>query len=197
MENEIYKTPEADLESPTIEDANEQFYVVSPQKFLVLFFLTVGMYRLYWFYKHWAQHKKYIDSDVWPVARTIFSIFFTHSLFDLIDFRLKDKNISYHWSPTILATCYVILLVVETVVERLSTKGIGSPATDVASVLLLPVLVWPLYKAQMAANAACGDPQGTRNSQFTLYNWLWIALGVLFWGFVALGMYAVLTGIAE
>ena len=192
MEHEIYKTPEADLESTLIDETDDHFYVVSPQKFLVLFFLTVGVYRVFWFYKHWAQHKKHIDPDIWPVPRAIFSIFFTHSLFDLINFRLKDKNIPFNWAPNFLATCYGILLLVETVVERLSAKDIGSPMTDVASILLLPVLAWPLYRAQLAANAACSDPQGTGNSQFTLINWLWIVVGVLFWGFIALGIYSIL-----
>ncbi|HSX84085.1 MAG TPA: hypothetical protein VLE50_01705 [Cellvibrio sp.] len=196
MENEIYKTPEADLEATLIDETDDHFYVVSPQKFLVLFFMTVGVYRIYWFYRHWAQHKKHIDSSIWPIPRAIFSIFFTHSLFDLIDFRLKDKNIPFNWTPGLLATCYVILLLVETVVERLSSKDIGSPMTDIASILLLPVLVWPLYRAQLAANAACSDPQGAGNSQFTPINWLWIVIGVLFWGFIALGMYSILVDYA-
>lgn len=192
MENEIYKTPEADLGAEVVVTQSD-FYVVSPRKFLILFFITLGMYRLYWFYQNWALHKR-INPEVWPIPRAIFSLFFTHSLFNLIDFRLKDREIVHSWSPGSLATVYVCLLLVEAVVERLSTNNIGSPLTDIISIGILPVLVWPLYQAQRAANAACGDPDGESNSRLTWANWLWIIAGMAFWLFVGIGMYHIVLG---
>ena len=46
MEVNIYQAPEADLSKPEIEDS--QFYVVSRLKFLTLFFITLGLYEIYW-----------------------------------------------------------------------------------------------------------------------------------------------------
>jgi hypothetical protein len=52
---------------------------------------------------------------------------------------------------------------------------------------MLFALALSIYHAQRAANIACGDPEADGNRRFTLANYVWLGLGALLWGLVALG----------
>ncbi|HWR95878.1 MAG TPA: hypothetical protein VN248_04015, partial [Arenimonas sp.] len=66
------------------------FYVVSLQKLVLLQVLTFGFYGILWFYWHFRRLKEYYRDDSWPVMRSIFAVFFTHTLFrDIAD---KDRK---------------------------------------------------------------------------------------------------------
>ena len=80
MNDNPYEAPKSRLET-SVEKGDKQFYVVSVKKFTILFFFTIGMYVLYWFYGNWKRYKAYSGKNIWPVPRAIFAIFFTHSLF--------------------------------------------------------------------------------------------------------------------
>lgn len=125
---------------------------------------------------------------MWPVIRAIFSIFFTHSLFEFINGKLQKSNSEYSWSPSILASIFVVVSIVSHVTSNLSSEFIGSPLTDIISIASFPILGWCLYKAQVAANIACNDPNGESNYKYSIANYIWIALGVIFWGLVILGI---------
>ena len=77
----------------------------------------------------------------------------------------------------------------------LSRKNIGDPFTDFIILFALPVIGWVLYKAQLSANIACGDPGGTINSELTLANYVWVASGIIFWLLVAVGFYDSAVGL--
>lgn len=75
MNDNPYKAPESDLEL-AVAGTEKQFYVVSIRKFTILFFMTLGLYTIYWFYSHWNEYKLYSGKKIWPAPRSIFSIFF-------------------------------------------------------------------------------------------------------------------------
>ena len=187
MTNDIYSAPAAALEQP-VETASEKFYVVAPLKFWVLFLSTVGLYQVYWFYRHWHQFRMVTQEKIWPVPRGLFAIFFVHRLFREMDAAVKQKTGGVAWSPDLVATGYLLGAVVSNVCDRLSGKDVGSPYTDVVSLVLLPLVGWFLYQAQQVANLAMGDPAGASNRQFSAANIVWIVLGCLFWALVALGL---------
>ncbi|MFT5162307.1 MAG: hypothetical protein ACI9FJ_000875 [Alteromonadaceae bacterium] len=193
MPTDIYKTPDAQI-TPEVPDNEEAYYVVSGKKFLVLFISTLGIYKVYWFYKQWQLYRDHYSSKVWPVPRAIFSIFFTHQLFREVEHSLGEKQLKYSWNPASIATLYVVFTIVESITSRLSQKEIGEPITDIISTLVLPIIAWSLYEGQLAMNLACGDPQGHSNSQFTPLNYLWILLGSVVWLLVLVGLYDVIWG---
>lgn len=195
MNDNPYETPESDLGVTTNEN-NTQFYVVSIKKFTILFFITLGLYSIYWFYKNWKEHKVYSGKNIWPVPRAIFAIFFTHSLFSEVQSALKSKNKIFEWSPGNLATAYVALAIVSQILERMSMKEIGSPISDLLSILVLPLMYMPLVKAQKAINFSQDDPNGIANKSFTGANYVWIILGVLFWLVMFFG-YLVMFGLID
>lgn len=186
METNVYAPPVAVVADPP--SYAPEFYVVGRTKFLVLFTATLGMYLLYWFYKHWARYRAFRQVDLWPVPRAIFSIFFTHSLASEIDQSLVRSGTRFQWSPGVLAGGYVISQIVSTVCDRLAAREIGSPTTDIIGLLALLPMGYCLWRIQDAANRACGQPHGESNQRFTWANWLWIAFGVVLWGLILVGL---------
>ena len=176
----LYAPPQAEVHSVASE-ASTEFYVVSTGKFLLLYFFTVGIYQLYWFYRQWAQYRRHHGKALWPIPRAIFSVFFTHSLTRAIHDAQHKAGVRFAWSPSLLATIFVILQIASNVLDRMSWREIGSPLTDWLSLATLIPLAHVLYAIQKAANAACADPDGAGNRYLSGANWAWILLGVLCW----------------
>jgi len=186
METNAYQTPQADLS--TVSDINATYYVVSIKKFITLYISTLGVYGIYWFYKNWSLHKTTTNSNAWPVMRGIFSIFFTHSLFRNVNETLEKKDIPYSWDHSLLATTYVVSAIFSNISDRLSSESIGSPITDFAGFIFTGLMALALYKAQIAINTACDDPQGLTNNHFSPANIAWIILGIALWVLIFIGM---------
>ena len=187
MSDEFYAPPTTDVEAP--DPDLDLFYVVSPTKFLVLSVATTGLYFVYWMYRNWRTVKQRTQESMWPVMRGVFYVFFTHSLLTDVDMAIRDKDRNYDWHPSTIATLFVVVVIVGAILGRLAEYEIGSPATDVLQLLLIPVSAWILLPAQRAINTACSDPAGSSNASLTLGNWVWIVLGSLLWLLVLVGLY--------
>ena len=159
------------------------FYVVSPKKFLIMFLGTMGVYGIYWFYKQWDNYKIASGHKIWPAVRAFFSIFFAPILFKNI--AAKDINQSEKLTKLVnmAGTLYVFAYVASKAGDRLAAMNIGSPFTIFVNILLMPVMCWCLYQAQIIANRVCNDPDGESNDKLTLHNYLWLALGICYWAF--------------
>ena len=191
MNDNIYRPPESDLGQT--ENRTVEFYIVSVRKFLLLYLGTLGMYAVYWFYKHWAQYKLYHGSSIWPVPRAIFAIFFVHSLFGKIRGRLQQVDPDSDWSANTYATLYVVLTVISVVSDAVVESGQADIWVAMVSIGIVIFLALVLYQAQIFANRACNDPWGQANHQITLANVLWLILGAVFWIFTLLG-FAMMLG---
>jgi len=187
LETNPYQPPQAEV-ADVPEAAGALFYVVSPFKFWLLGVGTLGAYLLYWFYQHWALLNRR-DKSYWPVARTIFSIFFAHALFNEIDAQLKRKRIAHFWAPGIWATVFVIATILNRIVSRLSLNMIPPVSAQLFMFALLAPILWSTFQAQRAANAAEGDPDGRTNENLTAANVIWLVLGAVWWTLILLGLY--------
>jgi len=181
-----YAAPRAELAFE--ENDKPSFYIVSKKKFTTLFFMTIGAYMVYWFYRNWKLYKDNNQESIWPIPRGIFNIFFTHSLFDRVEEHLTDAGISHSWNHSLTATGIVCLNILSNVLDRAARNEMGSPYTDIISILLLIPLYFLLVKAQAFINLSQSDPQGLKNQHFTPANWFWIVLGVLIWLLVIIGV---------
>ena len=197
METNVYAPPAAVVMDAPARTRALEFYVVSRTKFTVLFTATLGMYLLYWFYRHWARYRAYHKEQLWPVARAIFPVFFTHALVREIGHALARQGARLRWSPGVLATGYVIAQIGSSVCDRLAGWSIGSPTTDLLGFLALLPMGYCLYRIQHAANVACGQPEAESNRDFTWANWLWIAFGIVLWGMLVLGLLLIFGVIPE
>lgn len=197
MQDDIYQPPNAELDGTSSQTSEhlQEFYVVSHKKFLTLYIATLGLYTIYWFYKNWTCYKEKHNGSMWPVMRGLFSIFFAHSLFRNVNLTIKQKTLQHHWSPSALATIYVLGTITSNVLDRMSMRGIGTPVTDFASLLLTAVVGYVLYQAQSAINLACNDANGESNADFTAANILWIILGLLLWALLIIGLAGIFLNI--
>ncbi len=178
MQENVYAIPESNIDTLQIP-VRQMFYVVSKTKFLVLFFCTFGLFSIYWHFKNWKLYKSYHNENMMPVMRAIFSVFFTHALFSVVDMRIKDLNKEFVWNHSLYATLVVTVVILSNILDRVSSYS----SYEWISILVLPLLIlhgWLLAKAQAAINICCEDPLGISNNQFTWLNWIWILLGGLF-----------------
>jgi hypothetical protein len=184
MEESIYKTPKAELELNNSDSEDCLFFPTSGKKLLVLFFSTLGMYSIYWFYKQWSYQRKYMEGKINPALRSIFYIFFTHSLFGRIKDASEKKGVSTNINFSALATIYVIAEIVSNGLDRAANKMEYVGFLDYASIATLVILAYPLYAVQKVANKVNGDPEGDLNSIFSVYNYVFIGLGGILWLFI-------------
>lgn len=185
-----YAPPQAVVADPVIIKAGPTHYVVGARKFFLLYLLTSGLYGIYWFYLHWARIRTVKRQEMWPAARAIFPVFFTHSLARELDESLRKAERDYTWSPTAVATTLVVLQWVSSFLDHWSWSQPESAAVTIISIaLLLPIagLSWSL---QHVANLACDEPTGDSNRRLTWANWLWLAAGTGLLVFVLLGFLA-------
>lgn len=192
-EPNLYAPPASEIraESPTDALQAHTFYVVSIPKFCVLYVATFGVYGLYWFYMHWQRYRRGHGQheSIWPVPRAFFSIFFTHALVARIETVLGPGRRDVRWSPGLLATTYVVFEIASNILGRLDGRGIGSPMTGILAIAAIAPITLALLQIQSAANHACGDPDGSSNRRVTWANLCWIALGVMFWALVVMGLF--------
>jgi hypothetical protein len=191
MTESIYAPPESDIE--VNDNTDGSYYVVAPAKFLTLAIATVGLYLVYWSYRQWRMVKQRDETSIWPVPRGLFYIFFTHSLYADINAKLKRDQASFSWKPGMSATLVVVATIVSNGLGWMSGKTIGSPLTDIASLVMLLLLAVVALPGQKAANAASGDADGTGNERLTGANWAWLILGGLIWIQYLFGIYLVVT----
>lgn len=189
--NSVYAPPKADLY--TAQDGQgAMFYVVSLRKFWVLLIATLGLYQLYWFYKHFASCRDATGEKLWPVPRALFSVFFAHNLFGKISEAAQPLLVgTTAKSLSGYATLYVVFVILSNAADRVLDKlGVGDIALLVIAFGALPVYGWAMAKAQKVANIASGDPDGQANSGFTAANIAWIVFGIVIWLLAIVGTVA-------
>ncbi|MDJ0777867.1 MAG: hypothetical protein QNJ85_08390 [Gammaproteobacteria bacterium] len=180
----IYRTPRAEL---TVESSANEFYVVSKLKFAVLYLATLGLYEVYWFYRHWHQYRLYHGESLWPVPRAIFSIVFAYPLFRRFERRNAAAGDPVRWSPGVFAGLYILLYLVSNFAELAAPEGEDAIAILVAFVAMILALVL-LQGVQDIVNRAVGDPDASVNRRFSVANIAWITVGLLFWSMTLIGL---------
>lgn len=171
----------------SVAAARRMFYVVSRRKLAILFIATFGLYAIYWFYKNWSQYKNHASwtpetrPSIWPGPRSLFVIFFIHSLFRKVKAYGSDKPQVAAWNNNILATIMVVLYIGTEIADRASRHMPSTPFFDLLSFLGTVALLLCFLKAQSMINASCGDPRGAANDELTGANYAWIIVGGLFW----------------
>ena len=138
------------MSSPTRAPASRIAVYVTPISRLVgLNLLTLGLYSLYWFYRHWRAQKQAYGLDISPVARSVLSILYVHQLFRAIDREARDSGLKPSWDPNARATTYVLLLIVSRLVARWGPDELAGTVVTVAFEIAALV---PLSAAQQVAN---------------------------------------------
>ena len=169
----------SDVHSNDLTDAQGDqvpFFVVSPMKFAVMSFFTMGFYWLYCFYQSWKLYGARTGEKVSPFWRSVFAMFFIYPLLRRVDDYIRDSGRSYPWSILVLTLGYygmgVVWVVASIVLENHPWEAyfVGLVSHAAWLIVLVPM--------QKGTNFSAGDKEGAANSRFTLANWLWMLLGV-------------------
>jgi hypothetical protein len=178
MEENPYAPPRAAVSDVVSLESAPQvfFFAVSPLKLVVLSVCTLGLYQIYWFYKHWVLIKQRSEPLVIPWARAFFGFFWCYSCFEFI--RNDERAINIE--PTLLAGPLAIGWIVVSLAWRL-------PEPYFLMGFLAPLLLVPAQRHVNRINALVA-PQHDGNSRFSGWNWLAVAVGGIFLGLMILGM---------
>jgi len=192
--NEIASNPSESLGIDDITIKQEvnvdsvPLFHVSLKKLVIMFVMTYGMYQLVWFFKQWQCLKKHYELDAWPVARSIFAIFFTHSLFVYVNEYIKETKREYIWGYSALATIFVLLQLASAISNNIINIETSHMALVVLSLVLPLFALIPIYRAQQAINFALEAVEHPVNDRLTGLNWVWIVIGALYWLMVTAGI---------
>jgi len=160
----------------TSHDVDEQ-KIISLNKFIFLCIISFGMYQIWWTYKTWRFFKQKEKSDIIPVARTIFSIFFLHSLFSRILDYAKAKNYSGSYSATALFIGYLVVSFLSRLPEPFW----------VVSILSFTFLI-PPFNALNYAKQNSTDFVVTEETSFSTRQIILAIVGLIFWALVIVGL---------
>jgi len=171
-----------------IEGGMPKLYVVSLNKFAVLFMGTAGLYMAYWFYKQWELYKLSVKGNQIPVLRALFSIFFVHSLFSKLTALYEIKSGKQSSALHTAATLFVIVSAISFASGYVPEESEFKPFLLVLNLIFTPVLCWFCYQAQWFVNYLADDINGESNQKFTGANYAWIAIGIFFWLMYIIGV---------
>lgn len=191
---DIYKAPEAELHSAD-SNSNSPYFIVSIKKLWVMSMVTMGSYLVVWNYFHWRAIKHIENSNIWPVPRAIFSIFFVFSLFNRFDASVNANGQRYAWSPFMCAAVYFIVNIVLGIFSGM-TEYFEATALLIFDIPLTIVVIalttFVTVKAQIAANMVCNDEQGQSNDRFTAANIAWMLFFLVLWALYIVSIFFLL-----
>ncbi len=200
-----FKSSQHQAENQTAEEDispgnTVEFFPVSEGKLLTLYILSFGLYGIYWFYKNWKLQQSKIDKKIYPVLRAVFSIFFTHSLFNRINNSAGNLPQKHRFNANVLATIFVGAIIISNIIDPVSLntsllEDLPSSGIFITSLIIFLLSVYPLVVVQATVNRINNDMLGYLNHKYSLWNYLLIVLGALFWLMLAMGLLAQSMGL--
>ena len=207
IKTELAQTEKQSLTQPddveNIEAENQpEFFPVSEGKLITLYILSFGLYGIYWFYKNWKLQQPKMDKKIFPVMRAIFSIFFTHALFNRINKSAENQNLEqkHKFNANLLATIFVAAVIIGNLLDPVSMstsilESLTSKTVITASLVIFIISVYPMVTVQATVNRINNDILGYLNYKYSLWNYLLIVLGALIWLMLAMGLLAQSMGL--
>jgi len=168
--------PVADVDRSGLVDQSNPFFAVGTTKLFVMTFVTFGLYEIYWFYRHWSLVKGRDRSDIWPVPRSIFAVFFVYALFA----RMRSDGTELKVPGTLAAGPLATVFIIFNILWRLP-----EPWWLVSFVTTVVLVVAQKYANEVNMAAS---PEHDRNTSFGGWNWFGVVVGGLFWVLVIIGL---------
>lgn len=189
-----------DIQQDPLENNNDtesslEYFPVSEGKLMTLYILSFGLYGIYWFYKNWKLQQPKMDKKIFPLLRAIFSIFFTHSLFNRINKSAEHLEQKHKFNANLLATFFVAAVVLGNLLDRISAstgvlENLSNNTIIISSLVIFLLSAYPLAAVQATVNRINNDMLGYLNHKYSMWNYLLIAFGVIIWVMLALGLLA-------
>jgi hypothetical protein len=165
------------------------FYAVAPWKVNVYMVCTLGLYAIFWFYRHNVRRRA-AGRDIVPGARALFHVFFTHSLFQEVNEAEDEAGLAPQSSLAPLATVYVLVVIAESIYNRATANAEFDLTQALVLLLALGIRTTALATVQtrvhrlLTAVAPGYDP----NDSIGVGGILVILFGGLFWLLMLVGL---------
>lgn len=151
---------------------------VGSLKFLLLYFLSLGLYGIWWMYTAWRFFKEKESSDIMPVWRAIFSIFFIYSLFDkILNFAKQNSTGVQGYSSGLLTAAFIILNLCSRLPDPIWLIAFGAAFC----------FIQPINALNVALKDS--DKYEPRDSGMTTGQVIIIIVGSLFWVLILVGLF--------
>src|SRR5688572_13560984 len=160
------------LDPPRIQGP---YFPVSTWKFIVLSFLSFGIYDVYWTYYQWKRIREHENEDLSPFWRAFFAPIWMFYLLPRIAESAGKHHVPVAWNGTTLALGYLVL--------QFSLR-LPDPWWLVSLLAFVPLI--PAAQAIERINRAAGATEDP-NSRFSGGNWVAIILGGLFFLLALIG----------
>jgi hypothetical protein len=167
-----------------VSEAALRFISISPLEFALLEVATLGLYKVYWFYRNWLEIRQYTGRKLSPFWRTFFSPLFCYPLFKIIRSTTQRAVGQTYLQPGLIAISYCAIALSYALSLRLSLYLFLS--------VPLIVVQWQITRFQesVAPVASAGITWHPRNSVAIL---LFVLLSPAIAGFVFLGAMALMN----
>ena len=177
MDHNPYAPPRAEIADVSSTSVEAPLFAVSMLKLIVLSVFTMGLYELYWAYKHWVAIRRRERSEILPAARAFFGVIFCWSLFTRIEKTGLAAKVPDAPPAGLLAVGWIIVTLCWRLPDPVWLISLAAPA------FTLPIQ-W--YANRINARLAPGhDP----NARFGWANIVWIVLGGLFLALALVGLF--------
>ncbi len=170
------------------DEGNRAYFVVSISKLKILYLATLGFYSYYWFYQHWKRQKPFVEGNINPILRSLFSLFFTHSLAKRIQNSMLNAAPSSARNLSLFATLFVVTSLTAAIIGRLADEPNAPNYMYLIWLAVLYISVFPLVEIQEKVNILVDDPLGSANSNYSLINVVFIVLGGILWLLLVVGL---------
>jgi len=179
----------AEAEKLEKDIVNIEYFSIPPKRLAILSILTLGIYEIFWFYKNWEAIKKAEQQKISPLGRAIFTVFYCHGFFKKVLQSAKKHGYGDSYSPGILATVYIILLLVGNGLSRIENTTFG---LDILWLIIAISSFIPLLYIQKAINFNNSKivQNFDRNRKFSKGEIILTIIGVIWFGLVVLGTFS-------
>lgn len=178
--NHNSNVPITEQKSPIfIEDQK----IISLNKFLVLSFITFGLYQVWWTFKVWKFFIQKDGINIMPAFRALFSIFFNYALFKRIQTYAKSEGYTRNYSSGLLFLGFFIF----------SLISILPNSYQLLSIFYIVFMI-PAFQALNFAKRNSNQFKVIEQEKWSTPQIIVIIIFSILWLLFFLGLYSIYTG---
>ena len=169
------------MEDPNLLDSGfiegEEKEIISSNNFVILYFVTFGIYGIWWMYKSWRFFQRRDNLDIMPALRAIFYIFFLYGLLERIQAFAHAKGYSNSYNSLVLFVGFILLNLLARLPDPMWVISI------LAFVCLIPPFNALNYAMIHSEDIRAREQEGFNQRQLVL-----VILGIFMWFLVVIGL---------